>query len=45
LWDELDRLRDPALDEIHAAARADRARPRTWRSRKPDAHIFMMDAH
>jgi hypothetical protein len=44
-WQELDRLWGPDLDELRARSRADRARPRRWRTRRPDAHLFMLDAH
>jgi len=44
-WDELDRLPGADVEELRTAARADRLRPRRWRTRKPDAHLFMMDAH
>ena len=45
LWDELDRLSGPDVDELRARGRADRTRPRRWRTRRPDVQLFMLDAH
>lgn len=44
-WDELDRLTGADTAELRALGRADRDRPRRWRTRRPDAHLFMLDAH
>jgi hypothetical protein len=45
--DELERVPGDELDELRARARADRRqRPRMWSgSRRPDASLFMADAH
>jgi hypothetical protein len=43
-WDELDRLAGADVEELRARGRSDRARPRRWRSRRPDVQLFMLDA-
>lgn len=43
-WDELDRLTGPDADELRARGRADRGKPKQWRSRRPDVQLFMLDA-
>src|SRR5262249_11132592 len=44
--DELERTAGDEVDELRARGRADRRRsPRMWASRRPDASLFMADAH
>jgi hypothetical protein len=51
MWTELDRLAaqgDAAVAELQASSKRDRAKPGQWRgprARKPDANLFLMDAH
>lgn len=51
MWTELDRLAgggDGGVAELQASSRRDRAKPGQWRgprARKPDATLFLMDAH
>jgi hypothetical protein len=43
--DELDRSREPELEDLRVRVRADRRRRSTSARKRPDASLFMADAH
>jgi hypothetical protein len=43
-WRELDAVADTDADELRARSRGDRKDPKRWRTRRPDANLFMSDA-
>jgi hypothetical protein len=42
---ELDATSEPELEDLRVRVRADRRRPRTSGRRRPEASLFMADAH